>query len=74
MAGLFAAHGHGPSHMGNSVTLEGDAEFKAGGIVYYPGLDYFLSLMQSTFYNGISGGKQLGDTQAIPTVPILDRL
>ena len=74
MAGLFAANGHGPSHLGKSITLEGDAEFENVGTVYYPGLDYFTSLMQSTFYNGIVGGKQLGDTQAIPTVPILDRL
>ena len=42
--------------------------------MYYPGLDYFLSLMQSRFYTGIAGGKQLGDTLAIPTVPILDRI
>jgi len=74
MVGLFSAHGHGPSHMGKSVTLEGDAKFESVGIVYYPGLDYFISLMQSKFYNGIVDGKQLGDTQAIPTVPILDRL
>jgi len=74
MVGLFAANGHGPSHMGKSVTLEGDAKFDSVGIVYYPGLDYFISLMRSKFYNGIVGGKQLGDTQAIPTVPILDRL
>ena len=33
-----------------------------------------LSLMRSKFYNRIVGGKQLGDSQAIPTVPILDRL
>ncbi len=74
MVGLFAANGHGPSHIGKSVTLEGDAEFDDVHIVYYPGLDYFISLMRSKFYNGIVGGKQLGDTQAIPTVPILDRL
>ena len=74
MLGLYAADGLGPSHMGKSVTLEGDAEFESIFIVYYPGIDYFLSLMQSKFYNGIVGGKQLGDTLAIPTVPILDRL
>ncbi len=74
MAGLFAANGHGPSHMGKSVTLEGDAEFEDVNIVYYPGIDYLISLMRSKFYNGIVRGKQLGDTQAIPTVPILDRL
>ncbi len=74
MMGLFAANGHGPSHIGKSVTLEGDAEFETVAIVYYPGIDYLISLMRSKFYNGIVGGKQLGDTQAIPTVPILDRL
>jgi len=74
MVGLFAANGHGPSHMGKSVTIEGDAEFDDVNIVYYPGIDYLISLMRSKFYNGIVGGKQLGDTQAIPTVPILDRL
>ena len=74
MFGLFAANGHGPSHMGKSVTIQGDANFDGVAVVYYPGLDYFLSLMRSKFYNGIVGGKQLGDTQAIPTVPILDHL
>mgnify|MGYP004147632783 FL=1 len=56
------------------MTLEGDAAFDDVNIVYYPGIDYLISLMRSKFYNGIGGGKQLGDTQAIPTVPILDRL
>ena len=74
MVGLFAANGHGPFHIGKSVTIEGDAEFDDVNIVYYPGIDYLISLMQSKFYNGIVSGKQLGDTQAIPTVPILDRL
>jgi hypothetical protein len=30
--------------------------------------------MRSKFDSEIVGGKQLADTQAIPTVPILDRL
>jgi hypothetical protein len=29
---------------------------------------------RSRFFQGIVGGKQLGDTQASVTVPILDRL
>ena len=74
MLGLFAANAHGPSHLGKSVTIQGDANFDDVHVVYYPGTDYFISLMRSKFYNGIAGGKQLGDTQAIPTVPILDRL
>ena len=74
MIGLFAANGHGPSHIGKSVTSEGDAEFDDVNIVYYPGIDYLISLMQSKFYTGNVSGKQLGYTQAIPTVPILNRL
>jgi uncharacterized protein (DUF1330 family) len=74
MVGLFAANGHGLSHIGKSVALEGDAAFEDVNIVYYPGIDYLIALMQSKFYNEIVDGKQLGDTQAIPTVPILGRL
>ena len=43
-------------------------------LVYYPGIDYFLHLTTSKFFTGIVGGKQLGDTLAMPTVPIPDRL
>ena len=74
MAGLFAEGGHGPTHMGRAVKLEGDAEFDRIALVYYPGVEYMKSMLQSTFFNGIVGGKQPGDTLALPTVPILSRL
>ena len=35
---------------------------------------YFAELLSSEFFLGIIGDKQLGDTQAVPTVPILSRL
>jgi hypothetical protein len=71
MAGLFAEGGHGPMHMGKAVRIEGDAKFDAVALVYYPGIDFMQRMIRSTFFNGIVGGKQLGDTMAIPTVPVL---
>ena len=43
-------------------------------IVYYPGVRFFSSMIQSEFFQGIIGDKQLGDTQSTITVPVLDRL
>jgi uncharacterized protein (DUF1330 family) len=74
MAGMFAEGVHGPMHMGRAVTLEGDAEFDRVAIVYYPGIEYFIAMAGSTFFNGIVGGKQPGDTLAVVTVPITARL
>lgn len=74
MARGFAEGGHGPMHMGRAVTLEGDADFDRVAIVYYPGISYFQELMTSRFFDSIVGGKQPGDTLAVPTVPVLDRL
>jgi len=74
MFGLMAEVGNGPMHMGRAVTLERDTRFDHVALVYYPGVDYFRSMLESTFFNGIIGGKQLGDTQASVTVPILGRL
>ena len=65
---------HGPMHMGRAVTIEGDASFEQAIVVYYPGASYFAELVGSEFFLGIIGDKQLGDTQAVPTVPILSRL
>ena len=65
---------HGPMHMGSAVTIEGDASFETVVVVYYPGASYFAELLSSRFFLGIIGDKQLGDTQAVPTVPILSRL
>ena len=74
MVGLMAALGHGPAHIGQAVALEADAHFDNVILAYYPGVDYFLDLTSSNFFTGIVGGKQLGDTLAMPTVPIPDRL
>lgn len=74
MMGPMAERAHGPIHIGRAVAVEGDARFRMVGIVYYPGADYFRGLVGSTFMSRIGGGKQLGDSLAVLTVPILSRL
>jgi hypothetical protein len=74
MFGLMAEGGHGPMHIGRAVTLERDIDFDRVALVYYPGVDYFADMVTSSFYQGIVGDKQLSDTQASITVPVLDRL
>ncbi len=74
MASYFAWKTHGPMHIGRAVTLEGTADFNTVAIVYYPGVEYFRSLMSSAYFNRIVTGKQPGDTHAMPTVPLLGRL
>ena len=74
MLGLMAEMGIGPSHIGKAVTLEGDANFDGVAIVYYPGVEFFAEMVQSEFFTSIAGGKQLGDTLAAPSVPLLPHL
>ena len=74
MFALMAEMGNGPMHVGAAVTLEGEADFDNVFIVYYPGVEYFAEMVQSEFFTGIVGGKQLGDTLATPTVPLLPHL
>jgi hypothetical protein len=74
MMGLMAEMGIGPTHVGAAVTLEGEADFDNVAIVYYPGVEFFAELLQSEFFTGIVGGKQLGDTLSSPTVPLLPHL
>ena len=74
MVSLMAEVGHGPVHVGDAVALEGDADFDRVVLVYYPGVEYFVDMVQSEFYTGIFGGKQLGDNLSTPTVPILQHL
>ena len=71
MGSLFAEGGHGPTHIGKAVKLEGDAEFDQVVLVYYPGVKYFGDMVGSTFYTDIRSNKQLGDTLSTVTVPIL---
>ena len=74
MMAAMARGGHGPMHMGSALTLDGDASFDRVAFVYYPGVQYFHDLTGSTFFRGIVGDKQLGDTQVAVTVPILHLL
>ena len=74
MMSLMAEGGHGPVHVGQAVSLEGNADFDRIVIVYYPGVEYFASLIQSEFFAGIVGGKQLGDSLSSPSVPLLPYL
>ena len=74
MAGGFAEGAYGPMHMGSAVRVEGDADFDNIALVYYPGIDFMRSMVESTFFNSIVGGKQPGDTMAMITVPILGEL
>lgn len=74
MLGLMAEGGHGPLHLGGAVALSGDATYDHVALVFYPGVDYFADMARSRFYQGIVGDKQLGDTQASITVPLLERL
>lgn len=74
MMAVLAEHGGGPMHIGKAVTLEGNADFDQIAIVYYPGIEFFFSLVRSNFFQSIVGGKQLGDDLAVLTVPILPHL
>jgi hypothetical protein len=74
MFGLMAEGVHGPMHVGDAVPLAAGDRFDRVALVYYPGVQYFADLMRSHFYLGIVGDKQLADSQASITVPVLDRL
>lgn len=70
MLSRMAALGHGPLHLGRSVTLEGDARFDTVAIVHFPSARYYAELLASRFFQDIIGDKQLADTLVVPTVPI----
>jgi len=74
MFGAMAEGGYGPVHVGRAVRIERDYDFDLVALVYYPGVEFFVDMAQSDFMKDIYAGKQLGDTQAVVTVPILDRL
>ena len=70
----MAEGGYGPMHIGRAVTIEGDSRFRQFAAVYYPGIDHMQAMIGSRFMNGIARGKQLGDTLAIATIPVLSKL
>jgi uncharacterized protein (DUF1330 family) len=74
MFALFAEAGAGPMHVGEAVTLEGDADFDQVIIVFYPGVEFFGEMITSEFYQGIFPDKQLGDDLSSLTVPVLPHL
>ena len=74
MFGMMAEGVHGPMHVGVAIPLVPGDRFDRIALVYYPGVQYFADMMRSRFYRGIVGDKQLSDTQASITVPVLDRL
>jgi len=74
MLSAMAEGGYGPMHLGRAIRVERGLDFDRVAIVYYPGVEFFADLVRSTFFQKIIGDKQLGDTQASITVPILDRL
>lgn len=74
MGRAMAEGGYGPLHVGDAVTLEGDVDFDRVMINFYPGLEFFRSLMSSTFIQETIRGYEPTGMEAMPTVPILDRL
>jgi hypothetical protein len=74
MLSAMAEGGYGPTHAGRAVTVEGEARFTQFVSVYYPGIDHMHAMVGSTFMNRIGSGKQLGDSLAVATVPVLSKL
>ncbi len=74
MLRAMAEGGYGPLHTGAAVRIEGDVEFDRVMINYYPSVDFFLSLMTSTFIQETIDSYRPSEMEALPTVPILDEL
>jgi hypothetical protein len=70
----MAEGGYGPMHMGRAIRVEGEHDFKQFAAVYYPGIDHMHAMIGSTFINRVGPGKQLGDTLAVATIPVLSKL
>ena len=74
----MAEGGYGPMHMGRAIEVEGEGEveqrFAQFVAVYYPGIDHMQAMIGSAFMNRIGPGKQLADTLAIVTIPVLSQL
>jgi len=70
----MAEGGYGPMHMGRAISVEGEHRFEQFVAVYYPGIDHMHAMIGSAFMNRIGPGKQLGDTLALATIPVLSKL
>ena len=60
--------------MGRGVAVEGEHRYRNFVAVYYPGIDHMHAMVGSTFINRVGPGKQLGDTLAVATIPVLAKL
>ena len=72
--GAMAEGVYGPQHVGRAVRVERDYQFDQIAIVYYPGRKFFGDMILSEYYQEIYSDKQLSDSQAVITAPILDRV
>jgi len=70
----MAEGGYGPMHTGRAVSVEGEHHCKQFVAVYSPGIDHIHAMIGSTFINRVGPGKQLGDTLAVATIPVLANL
>jgi hypothetical protein len=70
----MAEGGYGPMYMGPAVGVEGESRFAQFAAVYDPGIDPMHTMIGSTFTSRIAAGKQLADTLAIATIPVLSKL
>jgi len=70
----MAEGGYGPIHMGRATSVEGDHRYAGFAAVYYPGIDHMHAMLGSAFINRIAPGKQLGDTLAVASIPVLSKL
>jgi hypothetical protein len=70
----MAEGGYGPMHMGRAIRVEGEHRFEEFVAVYYPGIDHMHAMIGSAFMNRIAPGKQLADTLAVATIPVLSKL
>ncbi len=58
----------------HTVGVEGEHRFAEFVAVYYPGIDHMHAMVGSAFMNRIGPGKQLADTLALATIPVLSKL
>ena len=70
----MAEGGYGPMHMGRAIAVEGEHRYRTFAAVFYPGIDHMHAMIGSTFINRVGPGKQLGDTLAVATIPVLGKL
>ncbi|MBI1262923.1 MAG: hypothetical protein GC184_14495 [Rhizobiales bacterium] len=74
MFDLMSEMNNGPVHAGKAISFHPETSFDQVALVYYPGAAYFRDLSASEFYQRILPMKQVLDTQATITAPILHRL